>query len=90
VARKAKHQQTAYSGLLQAKQVDAQFSFIENAKFVQSLGQPLRAVQELEKSMKLLGMLDDSQDSVERTEVDEGKDLTAKVRISIFTKCYRS
>ncbi|KAI5893599.1 uncharacterized protein SCHCODRAFT_02730130 [Schizophyllum commune H4-8] len=60
IARKAGQWQTAYSALLQAQQSKAPYSFIESAKYVKAIGEPLRALQELENSMKLIGILDDN------------------------------
>lgn len=60
IARKAGQWQTAYSALLQAQQSKAPYSFIESAKYVKAIGEPLRALQELENSMKLMGILDDN------------------------------
>ncbi|KAI0751060.1 hypothetical protein C8Q80DRAFT_1099585 [Daedaleopsis nitida] len=57
IARKAGHSQTAYSAILQAQRSDAPFPFIESARLVRARGEPLRALQELENSMKLLGFL---------------------------------
>ncbi|KAF5387623.1 hypothetical protein D9615_000714 [Tricholomella constricta] len=83
IARKAGHWQTAYSAMLQAKQSKAQFSFIESAKLVKVMGEPLRALQELENSMRLLGMLDDSPDVVDLTvaDDDESKNMKAKAQV---------
>ncbi|KAG6832347.1 hypothetical protein H0H87_001811 [Tephrocybe sp. NHM501043] len=62
IARKAGHWQTAYSAMLQATQNKARFSFFESAKLVKVMGEPLRAITELENSMRSLGMLDDAID----------------------------
>lgn len=60
IARKAGHWQTAYSAMLQARQNDASFYFIESAKLTKAAGEPLKALQELETFMKSLGLLDNS------------------------------
>ncbi|TRM67831.1 hypothetical protein BD626DRAFT_449908 [Schizophyllum amplum] len=60
IARKAGQWQTAYSALLQAQQNKAPYSFIESAKYVKATGDPLRALQELENSMKLMGILEEN------------------------------
>ncbi|KAI0660728.1 hypothetical protein C8Q70DRAFT_912237 [Cubamyces menziesii] len=57
IARKAGHVQTAYSAILQAERCKAHYSFIESAKLVHVRGDPLRALQELEKTMRLRGYL---------------------------------
>ena len=51
IARKAGHTQTAYSALLHAQRLQAPFSFVESAKLIRSSGEPMRALQELEKSI---------------------------------------
>lgn len=58
IARKAGHTQTAYSALLQAQQSNAPFSFIESAKLIRSSGEPMRALQELEKAMQIKGIFE--------------------------------
>jgi serine/threonine-protein kinase ATR len=60
IARKAGQWQTAYSAMLQAQQNKARFTFMESAKLVKVMGEPLRAIQELENSMRSLGLLDDN------------------------------
>ncbi|KAH0840168.1 Nop14-like family-domain-containing protein [Lanmaoa asiatica] len=59
IARKAKQWQTAYSATLQAQQSNARFYFMESAKLVKATGEPLRALQELENSMRLSGLMED-------------------------------
>ena len=48
LARKAGYKQTAYSALLQAQQGDAPFWFVQGAKLAKAMGDPLRALQEIE------------------------------------------
>ncbi|EKM59861.1 uncharacterized protein PHACADRAFT_181804 [Phanerochaete carnosa HHB-10118-sp] len=48
LARKAGYKQTAYSALLQAQQLDAPFWFVQGAKLAKAMGDPLRALQEVE------------------------------------------
>lgn len=57
IARKAGHTQTAYSAILQAQRCNTPYSFVENAKLVRTREDPLRALQELEKAMRLSGFL---------------------------------
>lgn len=62
------------------------FSFMESAKLVKTTGEPLRALQELENSMKLLGLIEDKPDVIDLTEDDdETKKMKAKVRINQCT-----
>ncbi|KAG6866120.1 hypothetical protein C0991_008428 [Blastosporella zonata] len=78
IARKAGHWQTAYSAMLQATQNKARFSFFESSKLVKVMGEPLRALTDLENAMRSLGMLD-STDVVDLTEDDdETKKMKAK------------
>ncbi|KAF9462064.1 hypothetical protein BDZ94DRAFT_1283268 [Collybia nuda] len=70
IARKAGQKQTAYSAMLQAQQNEARFSFMESAKLIKT-AEPLRAVQELENSMRLLGLIDDNPMVLDLTEDDE-------------------
>jgi len=46
--------------MLQAQQNKARFTFMESAKLVKVMGEPLRAIQELENSMRSLGLLDNN------------------------------
>ncbi|CCL98247.1 uncharacterized protein FIBRA_00241 [Fibroporia radiculosa] len=71
IARKAGHWQTAYSAMLQAQQCRASFSFMENARLVKASGEPIRALQELESSMRLAGILENP--SVIDLTVDPGE-----------------
>lgn len=80
IARKAGQWQTAYSAVLQAQQNNARFAFMESAKLIKATGEPLRALQELENSMRLFGIIES--DVIDLTEDDdETKRMKAKVRI---------
>lgn len=83
IARTAKQWQTAYSATLQAQQGGAPFYFMESAKLLKATGEPLRALQELENSMRLSGMGVGQQDTIDLTEEDneEFKCLRAKAHI---------
>ncbi|KAG6868123.1 hypothetical protein C0993_007327 [Termitomyces sp. T159_Od127] len=79
IARKAGHWQTAYSAMLQATQNKTKFSFFESAKLIKALGEPLRALTELENSMRSLGMLEGSSNVVDLTQdEDEIRSMKAK------------
>lgn len=83
IARKAGQWQTAYSAMLQAQQNKARFTFMESAKLVKVMGEPLRAIQELENSMRSLGLLDDN--ILDLTGDDEETHQTkAKVHHQLF------
>jgi serine/threonine-protein kinase ATR len=84
IARKAGQWQTAYCSMLQAQQIDRQFSFMESAKLVKATGEPLRALQELENSMRLLGLIEETADVIDLTNDDESKTLKAKVETMIL------
>ena len=59
---------------------------MESAKLVKATGEPLRALQELENSMRLLGLLEETPDDVvDLTDDDESKALKGKVR-----KCFHA
>ncbi|KAJ7784096.1 hypothetical protein B0H16DRAFT_1296839 [Mycena metata] len=82
IARKAGQWQTAYSAMLQAQQSNHEFSFMENAKLVRATAEPLRALQELENSMRLLGLIEDRKDVLDLTEDDdETKKMKAKALV---------
>ncbi|RDB19974.1 Serine/threonine-protein kinase atr [Hypsizygus marmoreus] len=82
IARKAGHRQTAYSAMLQARQNKARFSFMESAKLERVMGKPLDAIDELQRSMRLLGMLDDTPDVLDLTiDDDESKIMKAKAQV---------
>ncbi|PCH40938.1 hypothetical protein WOLCODRAFT_69995 [Wolfiporia cocos MD-104 SS10] len=64
-ARKAGHWQTAHSAILQAQQCNATFySSIESAKLKKASGDAVRALQELESSMRLSGLLSSGGDEL--------------------------
>jgi len=58
IAIKAQHLQTAYSAILQANQLKADFAFMQSAKLYHANNQLHRALQEIEQGLKLLGALD--------------------------------
>jgi serine/threonine-protein kinase ATR len=43
--------------MLQAQYTNARFSFMESGKLVRAQGEPLCALQELEKTMHILGLV---------------------------------
>ncbi|KAG1752448.1 uncharacterized protein EDB91DRAFT_1243215 [Suillus paluster] len=79
IARKVGQWQTAYSAMLQAQHTNARFSFIESAKLVRARGEPLRALQELENSMRIFGFVDN--DTVDLTRDELSKRMKAKAQI---------
>jgi serine/threonine-protein kinase ATR len=54
IARKAGYDQTAYSAALQAREADAPFAFIQQAKLTRSHGGILKALRELEQPIAKL------------------------------------
>lgn len=58
IAIKAQHLQTAYSAILQANQLKAEFAFMQSAKLYHTNDHLHRALQEIEQGLKLLGALD--------------------------------
>lgn len=70
--------------MLQARQSNTKFSFMESAKLVKTTGEPLRALQELENSMRVLGLLEDK-GVIDLTGDEEEKKMKAKVRIASVT-----
>ncbi|TCD67266.1 serine/threonine-protein kinase M1 [Steccherinum ochraceum] len=53
LARKAGYWQTAYSAVLHARHTSHPFAFLESAKLVKASGEPLRALQDLDNSLKI-------------------------------------
>ena len=81
IARKAGQWQTAYSAILQAKHRDTPNSFMENAKLLNATGESLRALQELENSMRLLGMIDSADVDVDLTHEDDATFTATKAKV---------
>ncbi|KAF8165694.1 hypothetical protein B0H34DRAFT_690087 [Crassisporium funariophilum] len=79
IARKAKQWQTAYSAMLQAQQSKTPFCFIDSAKLVKAAGEPLRALQDLENSAKLLKLLDAN--AADQTMDAETSRMKAKIQV---------
>ncbi|KAI0797124.1 hypothetical protein C8Q75DRAFT_710778 [Abortiporus biennis] len=75
LARKAGYTQTAYSATLQAQQRHHPFCYIESAKLTRATGEPVRALQELESSIRL-SELDNVIDLTE--DIDDPKKMKAK------------
>jgi serine/threonine-protein kinase ATR len=86
IARKAGQWQTAYSAILQAQYTNARFSFMESGKLVRTRGEPLRALQELENSMRILGFVDNNTIDLTK-EDDQSKRMKAKVRTYLSNGC---
>ena len=92
LARKAGYLQTAYSAILQGRQAAAPFYFIEDAKLLNASGEPLRALQELEKSLDLIpavkkAMGENVGDVMDLTSDDDdesSKRIIAKVVLSLL------
>lgn len=51
IARKAGHWQTAYSAVLQARQWEAPYSYVQSCKLIRASGEALRALQELDNAL---------------------------------------
>ncbi|KAF7326051.1 hypothetical protein MKEN_00456000 [Mycena kentingensis (nom. inval.)] len=85
IARKAGQWQTAYSAVLQARQSKAEFAFLESAKLVKATGEPLAALQELEKSMRLLGLIESKvkgkPEVLDLEESEESKRMKSKAQV---------
>ncbi|KZT05577.1 uncharacterized protein LAESUDRAFT_655532 [Laetiporus sulphureus 93-53] len=81
IARKAGHQQTAFSAILQAQQCKVPYSFTESAKLTKAGGEPLRALQELENYMRLLGILEDGTNVIDLTQDIDDPKLKAKTHV---------
>ncbi|KAL6309800.1 hypothetical protein BKA93DRAFT_723405 [Sparassis latifolia] len=79
IARKAGHWQTAYSAMLQAQHCKLPFSFMQNVKLIKASGEPLRALQELENSMRLSGIM--GEDVIDLTDDKEDMKLKAKAQL---------
>lgn len=101
LARKAGYWQTAYSAVLHARHTSHPFAFLESAKLVKASGEPLRALQDLDNSLKISpigGSEGPSRADTRNTEVidltadepvDEMKQMKAKVcaTASALTHC---
>jgi len=71
--------------MLQAQQNATPFSFVQSAKLTKAIGEPLRALQELENSIKLTDQVEHPDDGVviDLTGDDEQiKRMKAKVNIT--------
>lgn len=79
-ARKAGHSQTAYSAILQAKQINAPFAYIQSCKLVKADGEGYRALQELETAIARARDVNDLYES-------EDSKSSAKVRSRLLYVC---
>jgi hypothetical protein len=79
MARKAGHWQTAYSATLQARQSGDLSTQIQSAKLVKAMGEPHRALQELEGSLRLFGVV--GTDVIDITEDENDIQTRAKVKL---------
>ncbi|KAG9017962.1 serine/threonine-protein kinase M1 [Tulasnella sp. 427] len=78
IARKSKHFQTAYSAVLQAREMGDPFAFIESCKLIKADGDHFRAFQELENSIDHMPKLD-TENEIENTRLI-GKALLFRAR----------
>ncbi|WVF72846.1 hypothetical protein IAT40_007664 [Kwoniella sp. CBS 6097] len=76
IARKAGYEQTAYSAVLQAKEVDAPFAFIQQAKLIRSHGGVYKALTDVDNALKPL-LKDQRPDVIDMTggEGSKGRDF---------------
>ncbi|KIK53267.1 hypothetical protein GYMLUDRAFT_77511 [Collybiopsis luxurians FD-317 M1] len=84
IARKAGQWQTAYSAMLQSQQSKTENAFIESAKLVKAMGDPLHALQQLENSMQLHDLLKDEKKDpnvLDLTHEEDWYTMRAKVRL---------
>lgn len=89
IARKAGYEQTAYSATLQAQQVDAPFTFLQQAKLSRVNGGAYKALTELENAVQPLLRLHLKEDGrANKTEEDFQRDRNlAKVGLMIRLGC---
>lgn len=52
IARKGGFEQTAYSAILQAKESNAEFAFVQQVKLLKATGHPLQALSDLENGLR--------------------------------------
>ncbi|KZS97819.1 hypothetical protein SISNIDRAFT_472705 [Sistotremastrum niveocremeum HHB9708] len=78
VARKAGHRQTSYSAILQARQNNAPFAFIQSCRLIKDSGEPLRALQELEHALQASDWIP-RDDAIDLTD-DDGKEKIFKAK----------
>ncbi|SCV68802.1 BQ2448_923 [Microbotryum intermedium] len=52
IARKAGHTQTAYSAILQARELQAPYTFLQSAKLLMASDQSYRAIQEIDNGLR--------------------------------------
>ncbi len=89
LARKAGYWHTAYSALLQARQSDAPFTYLESAKIVRARGEPLRALQELENSLHAskLEKVSEVIDLTGESEAEAAEKTRMRAKVCIFYIC---
>ena len=68
--------------MLQAQQSKASYSFIESAKLLKTSGEPLRALNELENSIKHLGLFDNQ--VLDLTAEPDSNRMKAKVKAYLY------
>lgn len=52
IARRARHTQTAYTAILHAQKMKMPYAFIQHCKLTKEIGEPLRALHELESALQ--------------------------------------
>jgi serine/threonine-protein kinase ATR len=79
MARKAGHWQTAYSATLQGRQSQNLLAHLESAKLTKAMGEPQRALQELEANLRRHGVVGNDVIDVTMDENDGDRRMRAKV-----------
>ncbi|WVR00045.1 hypothetical protein IAU59_007187 [Kwoniella sp. CBS 9459] len=70
IARKAGYEQTAYSAVLQAKEADAPFAFIQQAKLLRAHGGVYKALTDMDNALKPL-LKEKRADVIDMTGIDD-------------------
>ncbi|PVG03672.1 hypothetical protein CPB86DRAFT_749052 [Serendipita vermifera] len=73
IARKAGHFQAAYSALLQGRRCGAPYHFIQGCKLLQSTGDSIRALQELNNALALTNSTNNVIDLTEEKEASQAR-----------------
>lgn len=79
IARKAGYEQTAYSATLQAREADAPFAFVQEAKLRRAQGSVFKALTDLQNTLAPLATDSKASESIEHESFRRSRDLAKAV-----------
>ncbi|UOH82515.1 hypothetical protein LQV05_005222 [Cryptococcus neoformans] len=81
IARKAGYEQTAYSATLQAREADAPFAFVQEAKLRRAQGSVFKALTDLQNTLAPLATDSKASENIEQDSFRRSRDLAKRLSL---------